>query len=472
MDLHTDRILIVDDEPDICHMLRRLMESKGYEAITANDGKEALEKIRHDTPDVVLSDSKMPNMDGMELLKNAREIDPDLPLILITAFADVHGAVEAMRQGAHDYLSKPFNHDEVIRVVHRACQERRLKAKVKQLSLKLEQRVHLRTLMGHSEQVGQLLMQINRVAKSDFSVIIQGETGSGKELVSTAIHQASNRTNGPFIALDCGAITETLLESELFGHEKGSFTGAVQQKIGKFEAASGGTLLLDEIFNMSTGSQAKLLRALQERSIYRVGGTTPIPVNVRILAATNRDLETCSPASFRKDLFFRLNDFMIRIPPLRDRPDDIPYLSKRFLDSTNIMLQKNIKGFSSGAMNRLMTYQWPGNVRQLKSTIRRAVLMADEEITETHLDLNRLPGQEIADATPENDKIPWEGCTLREIIKQKTGILEKKILTDVLRHVGGNKAKAARRLKIDYKTIHTKLKIYGISTNGENNDNA
>ena len=305
MDLQTAKILIVDDEPDICRLLCRLVESEGYETITAHDGKDALEKIRRHTPDVVLSDLKMPNMDGLELLHKSREIDPDLPLILLTAFADIHGAVEAIRLGAHDYLSKPFDHNEVLRVVHRACQERTLKGKIKQLSSQLDQRVHLRKLMGHSEQVGHLLMQINRVSKSDFSVIIQGETGSGKELVSTAIHQASNRTDGPFIALDCGAITETLLESELFGHEKGSFTGAMQQKMGKFEAANGGTLFLDEIFNMSMGSQAKLLRALQERSIYRVGGTTPIPVNVRILAATNRNLETCSATAFRKDLFFR-----------------------------------------------------------------------------------------------------------------------------------------------------------------------
>ena len=467
MDLQTAKILIVDDEPDICRLLCRLMESEGYKTISAHDGKEALEKIRQYTPDVVLSDLKMPNMDGLELLYKSREIDPDLPLILITAFADVHGAVEAMRQGAHDYLSKPFDHNEVLRVVHRACQERTLKSKIKQLSSQLDQRVHLRTLMGHSEQVGHLLMQINRVAKSDFSVIIQGETGSGKELVSTAIHQASNRTDGPFIALDCGAITETLLESELFGHEKGSFTGAMQQKMGKFEAVNGGTLFLDEIFNMSMGSQAKLLRALQERSIYRVGGVTPIPVNVRILAATNRDLVTCSATVFRKDLFFRLNDFLIRIPPLRERPDDIPYLSKRFLDSTNVMLQKNIKGFTSDAMNRLIAYQWPGNVRQLKSTIRRAVLMADEEIAEKHLDLSDIPQQEMADTPPEQDETSWEGRPLREIIKQNTSILEKKILTNVLQQVGGNKAKAARRLKIDYKTIHTKLKRYGISINGD-----
>ncbi|SMC71143.1 two-component system, NtrC family, nitrogen regulation response regulator GlnG [Desulfocicer vacuolatum DSM 3385] len=467
MDLKTAKILIVDDEPDICRLLCRLVESEGYTTITAHDGKEALEKIRQYTPDVVLSDLKMPHMNGLEVLNKSKGIDPDLPVILITAFADVHGAVEAMRLGAHDYLSKPFDHNEVVRVLQRACQERRLKNKIKQLSLQLDQRVHLRKLMGHSEQVGDLLMQINRVAKSDFSVIIQGETGSGKELVSTAIYQASNRSHGPFIALDCGAITETLLESELFGHEKGSFTGAMQQKMGKFEAANDGTLFLDEIFNMSMGSQAKLLRALQERRIYRVGGTTPIPVNVRILAATNRDLETCSPDVFRKDLFFRLNDFIIRIPPLRERPDDIPYLSKRFLDSTNVMLQKNIKGFSSDAMNRLITYQWPGNVRQLKSTVRRAVLMADEEITEKHLDLNDMPQQEMAGIMPEQDLPSWEGRPLKEIIKQNTSILEKKILTKILQQVGGNKAKAARRLKIDYKTIHTKLKNYGISINGD-----
>ena len=470
MDLQTAKILIVDDEPMICRLLSKLMESEGYETIVALHGREAMEKIRHDSPDVVLSDFRMPGMGGMEILKKVKEIDSDVPVIMVIGYADVHDAVEAMRQGAQDYLSKPFNHHEVIRVVHRTLQERALKTKVKQLSSKLAHRIDLRELMGHSEQVAQMVVNINRVAKSDFSVIVQGETGSGKELVCTAIHQASHRSNGPFIALDCGAITETLLESELFGHEKGAFTGAVHQKIGKFEAACQGTLLLDEMFNMSMGSQAKLLRAVQERSIYRVGGTTPVPVDVRILAATNRNLETCSPSAFRKDLFFRLNEFMIHVPPLRERPDDIPYLSKRFLESTNLMLQKDIKGFTSGAMEQLMAYHWPGNVRQLKSIIRRAVLMADDVITEKHLDLQRLFRKEVPVPSESTEKI-WEKCSLKEIVNQKIRVLEKRILTDVLHYTGGNKAKAARQLKIDYKTIHTKLKFYGITINGERNDN-
>jgi len=460
------KILIIDDEAMICRLLSKLMESEGYETIIAHDGRESMEKIRYERPDVILSDFRMPGMDGMELLKKVRDIDPDVPVILITAYADVHGAVEAMRQGAHDYLAKPFEHDEVVRVVHRALQELLLKRKLKQLSSKLRKRIDLRECMGPSEQVAQMIVNINRVAQSDFSVIIQGETGSGKELVCTALHQNSNRAQGPFIALDCGAITETLLESELFGHEKGAFTGATQQKIGKFEAASGGTLLLDEMFNMSIGSQAKLLRAIQERNIYRVGGITPVPVDVRILAATNRNLEACSPSSFRKDLFFRLNEFMIRVPALRERPDDIPYLSKRFLDSTNIMLQKNVKGFTSGAMDLLMAYPWPGNVRQLKSIIRRAVLMADDVITERHLNLPTSLHQEMPPVAEPTEKL-WEKCSLKEIVNQKVRVLEKNILTDVLCYTGGNKAKAARQLHIDYKTIYSKLKTYGISTSGE-----
>jgi DNA-binding NtrC family response regulator len=462
----SSKVLIIDDEPFICQMLSRLMTKKGYRTSIAANGMEAMKKMRVDIPDAVLTDVRMPGMDGMAFLKNAKKLDPDLPVILITGYADIPGAVNAMRSGAYDYLPKPFDHDEVTRIVRQALQDRLLKNQSTPVPSDQKKLVSLHRAMGSSEQIAQLIRAVSRVATTDFSVIVVGETGSGKELVSRAIHQVSRRKGAPFVALDCGAIPETLFESELFGHEKGSFTGAVKQKIGKLEAACNGTLLLDEIGNLSMGCQAKLLRALQEKKVYRVGGTEPFSVDVRIMAATNIDLETCSSSIFRKDLFFRLNEFMIRVPPLRERPDDIPYLCKRFLDSTNAMLQKKVQGVSPDAMNLLMTYPWPGNVRELKSVIRRAVLMADNRVTKKHLDL-KYPVHPDPQASADTKTDSWKGKSLREIVNRKVQDLERKVLADAIQQTGGNKAKAARRLKIDYKTIHTKIKNYGISFNGE-----
>jgi two-component system nitrogen regulation response regulator GlnG len=318
-------------------------------------------------------------------------------------------------------------------------------------------------MMGPSDQVARLDTEVNRVAKSDFSVIILGETGSGKELIARAIHQASLRSKGPFVPVDCGAILETLLESDLFGHEKGAFTGADVQKSGKFEISNGGTLFLDEVSNMPLGSQAKLLRVLQEKVVYRVGATKPINVDVRLLVASNQDLQGLSESgSFRLDLFYRLNEFAIVVPPLRERKEDIPYLAKRFMDSANIELNKSVKDLSEAGLEALFRYNWPGNVRQLRATIRRAVLLADEVITEKHLDLKRaaVPGLAF---TPKVDGMPWTNYSFKEILQQSLISVEREVITQALRYTGGNKAKAARLLHIDYKTIHTKVKQFGIS---------
>jgi two-component system nitrogen regulation response regulator GlnG len=307
-----------------------------------------------------------------------------------------------------------------------------------------------------------LVSEVNRVAESDFTVIIIGETGSGKEVVARAIHEASSRSKEPFIPVDCGAIPETLLESELFGHERGAFTGAEVQKAGKFEVAQGGTLFLDEISNMPLGSQAKLLRVLQEKKVYRVGGTKAIQVNVRLLVASNQDLhELALSSSFRRDLFYRLNEFTINIPPLRERKDDIPYLAKRFLDNANLELNKQVKGFSETALNTLFAYNWPGNVRELRSIIRRAALLADDLITEKHLELKRVdvPGMAF---TPKVQGAPWKNLSLKEILQQSITAVEREVFTQVLKQTGGNKAKAARLLQVDYKTIHEKVKKLGI----------
>ena len=456
------KVLIVDDDKSICMVLSDLMKKEGLEARAAYDGEKALKMLQTDAPDLLLVDMRLPGMDGMEILRKARELDPELPVVVITAHADSRGAVKAIKEGAHDYLSKPFDNYEVIRVAHRALAERELKVKVRVLSNQLKGSSPLQEKMGPSDAVARLVSEVNRVAESDFTVIIIGETGSGKEVVARAIHETSSRSKESFIPVDCGAIPETLLESELFGHERGAFTGAEVQKPGKFEVAQGGTLFLDEISNMPLGSQAKLLRVLQEKKVYRVGGTKPIQVDVRLLVASNQDLhELALSSSFRRDLFYRLNEFTITIPPLRERKEDIPYLAKRFLDNANLELNKQVKGFSETALNTLFAYNWPGNVRQLRSIIRRAALLADDLITEKHLELKRVdvPGMAF---TPKVQGAPWKNLSLKEIVQQSITAVEREVFTQVLRQTGGNKAKAARLLQVDYKTIHEKVKKLGI----------
>ena len=455
------RILIVDDEEEIRRLLSRLVVQEGFEPLTVPDGKTALELIRRESPDVLLLDIRMPGLDGMEVLRRAKELDRDLPIIMITAHGIVKGAVEALRAGAHDYLVKPFAHADVIRSIHRAVNDRRLRRTVRVLSERVREAASLQDLMGPSDQIARISADVASVASSNFAVLIKGETGTGKELVARAIHQASPRASAPFVAVDCGAIPETLFESELFGHEKGAFTGAERQKAGKFEIASRGTLFLDEISNMPPGCQAKLLRALQDKSVTRVGGTKPVSVNIRLLVATNEDLETADPAAFRRDLFFRLNEFTIAIPPLRERRQDIIFLAKRFLDLTNHELQKAVRGFSEPAVERLLTHDWPGNVRELRSAIRRAVLLADQVVDEDHLGLQTARQPPVRPSGISAG--PNDGLSLKELVRRTTAAVERATLIKVLKETGGNKAKAARLLQIDYKTIHVKVKGYGIT---------
>jgi len=461
------KILIVDDEVLICNSVARLMRSEGFDPLVAYDGDRALRTLREQRPDAVFLDLKMPGLDGMEVLKKAKELEPDIPVIILTAFADVPGAVDAMRAGAHDYLAKPFEHMEMIRVVHRAVSESKLRKRLKELSRQMEENHSLTKLMGSSDEIRRLLVQVNKVAQSEFSVIITGETGSGKELVARAIHLSSGRSGHAFVAVDCGAIPETLLESELFGHQKGAFTGATALKQGKFEVAGGGTLFLDEVVNMPPGSQAKLLRVLQEKKIYRVGGLHPLGVDVRLLVATNQDLEDAvASGAFREDLFYRLNEYAISIPALRERKEDIPYLAGRFLDTTNLELDKRVGGISGPAMAALMLHDWPGNVRELRSTIRRAVLLADDEILEEHIDIPRM-AQSTAHRGSETMDMQWKGVPLKEIVKRNVERVERAVLSSVLKYTGGNKARAARMLEIDYKTIHTKVRRLGLMNGGK-----
>ncbi len=469
------RVLVVDDEEEIRKSLSRILEKEGFEVITASDGEQAMQKICFDTQDAVLLDVRLPGLNGMDVLKRIKAIDDNLPVVLVTAYADTHQAVEAIKEGAYDYLAKPFDNNEVVWITSRALAEGKLKRNLKSINDRYKGNFSLIESMGPSDKIGRLAANVHRVAKLDFSVVILGETGAGKELVARAVHGDSARAEAPFVAVDCGAIHENLLESELFGHEKGSFTGAERQKLGRFELADGGTLFMDEIGNMPPGSQAKFLRVIQDRKLYRVGGTKPVNVDIRLIVATNQDLlEMAAGGAFRKDLYYRLNEFTIQVPALRERKEDIPYLAKRFLDLANIELEKLITGFSNEAVEALMSYNWPGNVRQLRSVIRQAALVARETITEKDLSIERASVRGLA-FSPKiqgggRGRPPWKNASLREIVQQSVLAVEKEVLTEVLKYTGGNKARAARLLQVDYKTVHKKAKKFGILQNGGNND--
>jgi len=383
--------------------------------------------------------------------------------VITAADASVDFAVASMRAGATDFLPRSASPGVLLGLLRRAAAEappgNGREAMYSQVSARdfiAGEHAGLEAIRSFAERVAGV---------PEATVLITGESGTGKSCLARAIHALAGLEKR-FVEVGCATLPPTLIESELFGHERGAFTGAEVQKPGKFELAQGGTLFLDEISNMPLGSQAKLLRVIQEKKVYRVGGTKPISVNVRLLVASNQDLhELTESDSFRRDLFYRLNEFSIGVPPLRERKEDIPYLAKRFLDLANIELKKNVRGFSESALNMMFNYPWPGNVRQLRSTIRRAALLADELITEKHLDLKRVPVPGLA-FTPKVEGTPWKGLSLREIVEQSTTAVEREVLTQVLKNTGGNKAKAARLLKMDYKTIHVKLKKLGISEKG------
>jgi DNA-binding NtrC family response regulator len=399
----------------------------------------------------------------MELLRHVKQLNRGLPVILITAWSGLDGAVRAVKEGAFDYLAKPLKTDAFLATVRRALEDSQRDARQrKQIEAEPNPATErLRELMGPSKHVRRIVSDVSLVAPSDFSVIILGETGTGKELVARTIHESSPRGSAPLVAVDCGAIPETLFESELFGHEKGAFTGAVAKKPGKFDIAEGGTLFLDEIANLALGSQTKMLRAIQERSYFRVGATRPTSVNVRLIVATNENLNAAvRSGSFSRDLFYRLSEFTIRIPPLRERREDTVHIANQFLLDTNQDLGKNVRGFSDAAQQVLLSYGWPGNVRQLKAAVRRAVLRARDFIEPSDL---ALDDSEVLVATdePEEPEFPWvEGMSLKEIVRLNTSEVERRAIAQALRRAGGNKAQAARLLKIDYTTLHAKIKQY------------
>ena len=448
-----ETILIVDDDRDMQFNLSTILKDAGYEIITASDGHKALREVERRAPSVALLDIRLPDMDGMKVLEEMRKKDQGLIIIMLTAYGDVKSAVKAMKLGAFHYITKPFDNEELILIIKKALQTQYLSKEVDRLRKRLGEKKPIEETMGESSQIKQVLKQVEIIASTNMTVVIQGASGTGKELVARLIHQKSLRKDKPFVAIDCGALPETLVESEFFGYEKGAFTGAEDRKEGKFEQANGGTLLLDEITNLSEAVQMKLLRVIQERRLQHLGGKRDISIDVRIVVASNVNLsEQVRKGRFRDDLYHRLNEFQIELPKLAERKEDIPILAKYFLEEANSEFNKEVKGFSPGAMKFILNHAWPGNVREFKNVTRRAVLLAESDTIELdNLSINQLlPTTEAINATKPLDK----GASFEEITQE----FQKDLIKKALEEVGGKKLKAAELLKMNKKTLYRKIK--------------
>jgi DNA-binding NtrC family response regulator len=452
------QILVVDDEPDLRWVLRGLFEDEGFAVREADDGDTALLALRDAVPDVILSDVRMQRVAGLELLQQVQRQHPDLPVVLLSAVEDVATAVSAVRAGAFDYQAKPFEPERLLLTVRRAAEQHRLRREVSDLR---RSSARGEVDFGPSPASRQLAATIELVAaQPSLAVLLCGESGTGKEVAARAIHARSPAAAGPFVAVDCGALPEPLLESHLFGHVRGAFTGADRARVGLFPMADGGTLFLDELGNLPLSLQAKLLRALQERAVVPVGGREPVPFRARLLAATNNDLGADVQAGrFRLDLYHRVAEFVLPLPPLRSRPDDVLHFATRFLAEANREMGRHVTGFDASASQALVQRSWPGNLRELRNTIRRAVLVAPE---------TQLSAADLAPALPTPPPEPGVSVlgagdgTLAERIRSATATLERQILSDTLASHAGNKAAAARALGIDYTTLHRKLKRYAL----------
>lgn len=452
-----DKILVIDDEPKIGWIFSKILGDE-YNVLSAKTGREGLAMIKKEKPDLVFLDVRLPDTPGVELLQEVRKIEKNLLVIMLTAYESVQTAVEAMKLGAYDYLTKPVPNDRLKIIIQNALETRRLAEKVHTLESKLERRYALEDIKGTSASLQKVFDLIRRVARHDVNVLLIGESGTGKELVARAIHSESDRSGQPFIPVDCSAIPETLIESELFGHEKGAYTGAISAQAGKFELAKGGTVFLDEIGNLPKSVQAKLLRVIQEREIFRLGGTKPIRVNVRLIAATNRDLsKAVSTGEFREDLYHRLNVFPIALPSLRERGEDILLLSRYFLEKFSKELGKSVKELSREAEALLTHYRWPGNVREVENALKHALLMVSDG--EKTILPKHLP-ESIREVTSLSQ--PVGDGSLRTASKDAAQKVERELILKTLKETNWNKRRASRILKIDYKTLFNKLKEHSI----------
>ena len=459
------QLLIVDDEPDLRWMLRGLFEDAGYEVREAENGKQALELLQQSAdsgqlPDVVLSDMRMPEVSGLELLRSVRRQFSDLPVVLLSAVEDLATAVDAIKEGAFDYQAKPFDQERLKLSVNRAAEQHALRREVQQLR---DAQAHTPLDFGPSRVAKDLRRTLEIVAQQDtVSVLITGESGTGKEIAARAIHHLSPLQSGPFVAIDCGALPEHLLESQLFGHERGAFTGADRSRQGLFTMADGGTLFLDELGNLPLPLQAKLLRALQERVIVPVGGNKPVPFRARLLTATNADLQVDIEAGrFRVDLYHRIAEFTVTLPPLRERPDDITHFARAFLAEANIEMGRRVDGFTTAGEQALRRYSWPGNLRELRNALRRMVMMAtNSELDAADVGIATAATPTATVVAPSTSTDPEQPLAKR--LQNATDALEAEILTQTLAACNGNKAAAARTLRIDYTTLHRKLKRHRI----------
>jgi len=450
-----ERILIVDDEEQMRELLTKVLEKNGYQVTAAGDGTQALALLEKEPVDLVVTDVRMPGLGGMEALKAIKELNPDIVVIIMTAFGSIDQAVQAVKEGAYDYINKPFKIDEMLLTIRKALDERRLRHEVSVLRHELRTRYHFENLIGKSRAMQEVFSLIEQVAGSRSTVMIYGKSGTGKELVAKAVHYNSQRASKPFVAVNCAAIPSELLESELFGHEKGSFTGAIATKVGKFEMATGGSLFLDEVGSMRLDLQAKILRALQEREIERVGGTRTIKIDVRVIAATNRDLKKAvEEGTFREDLYYRLNVVPITLPDLKDRQEDIPLLANHFVQKFTQESNSNIREISREAMGILLSYPWPGNVRELENVIERAVT------------LGRGPAIQPGDLPPHlaGGAGPVEKALAQEATLED---LERDYIRAVLRRTKGHQIRAAAILGIDRRTLYRKIRRYGIKPTQE-----
>jgi DNA-binding NtrC family response regulator len=444
------RILIVDDEADSSSALAQLLRDRGYVVETARDGFKALPKLKEFAPDLLLTDLRMPGMDGLSLMRRARELDPDSVTVVMTAYGALDTAMAAMRHGAIDYVTKPIHVEDLLRVIEPVLERRRVRRVTGGTAEILADPDRLDNIVGSSPPMRAVFDTVLQVAPSRASVLISGESGTGKELIAAALHRHSTRATGPFVRLHCAALAETLLESELFGHERGAFTGAAARREGRFHQADGGTLFLDEISEISPSTQIKLLRFLQEREFERVGGNQTIKVDLRIVAATNRDLRAAvQEGRFREDLFYRINVVSMELPPLREREGDISLLATHFLHKYTAINQKRIHGFSNEAMERMLRYAWPGNVRELENAVERAVVVCrDGEIRPTDLPPTVRP---LAGSTAETSP-PVPGSTL--------AVIERHAILSTLEYTGGCTSRAAAILGISPRTIQYRLREY------------
>nr|WP_297347143.1 sigma-54 dependent transcriptional regulator [uncultured Glaciecola sp.] len=468
-------VLIADDNKDMCDLLAYLLGNAGYKTQQVQDGDAVISLLTKCEPSLLLLDNIMPGTTGMEILAYTNLYFPRLPVIMITGNGGIFGAVSAMKAGASDYLAKPFDNARVLDLVNKFSNIRNQLTSGGSTKCEPQKTTSLRiaNFMGDSEEIRVMTRNILLVAPTNLSVIIQGESGTGKELVAKNIHQASLRAAQAFTPIDCGSISDALIENELFGHEKGAYTGADRTYVGKIESSEGGTLFLDEIINMSLSAQAKLLRVIQERVIYRVGSTAPIPVNIRILVASNENLlDAVVKGKFREDLFYRLNEFTIHITPLRYRPADMLFLANRFKVEASIEMSKSVPSLSNLAINELQRYAWPGNVRQLRSTMRRATLMAGSQIDVSDLDFpadgnnNELvlkqDGVQQITLNTASDCIAYMATLAPENLSLKSMkiMFSEEVIKNTLKVTNNNKSETARRLSIDYKTLLLKIKSF------------